>query len=270
MLQKKQCIIIGLGLLMFIVNAYSVTLVDDFNSYTNGPLHGQGTAGDGWAGPWDGLGDADLYVYDGTVGYDHDGTGRTARKVRVFSEHIALTSGAPTIWLSYDAKSDYSGSFNAAFGITMGGVYPDSTYLPQNLFGRVAGSEYWSNWVRQSNPYYDFSTATIPDNEWCTVWIELTPTGSGTADYRMWINPIVTLDPDDPGQVAPILDSTLQIDHDYFTYVGLATSGGTGCTNSDRFDNLRVSTDSAPVVPEPATLGIMGIASLIMVYHKRK
>lgn len=271
MLKKGSFFVVGLVVLVVSVNSYAATMVDDF-SYSNGAyLSGQGSAGDGWAGPWGGLGkgEVNLYVYSGAAGYNHTGADVNAMKARSFAEPIYVKAGAPTIWVSYDVKSDFGGSQSGSyFGVQLGGVY-GSTVSTQNLFGRVDYHKFGA-YVRQTAPYYDQSSLEITDAAWYRIWIEIVPTGDGTADYRMWVNPDYNLAPDDPNQVVPILDSTLQMTYDHYTYVALASDVGAGGTNTDRFDNLYVSTDSAPKVPEPGTLGLLCVGGVVSMICKRK
>lgn len=269
------CAGILLGLSMVAAPASGATLVDSFD-YTDGALTGSGAAGDGWAGGWRKMGSAlTMTVSGGAATVTHSGN-KTFTNYRLFDSSISLSSPADPIWFSYQANLDFVGGQQNARDqlmlITSADTGTDSI-VDRLGFGRLnvntpAGNTKWSGYVRQTGTAVDISTVEVPENVWSHVVVRLTPTGSGTGTYTMWIDPNLA----DIPSSTPVLTGSYALGSPYTSIVGigLASAGrvttlGNVTENVAQFDNLRISTDGPPTaVPEPAMLSTLGLAALAL------
>ncbi|MFA9478483.1 PEP-CTERM sorting domain-containing protein [Phycisphaerales bacterium AB-hyl4] len=263
---KVKNLMLGLGVSSLLVlsgTAGAATMVDDFSSYTDGNLTGQGAAGGGWAGAWYKSGSAAISTTvnatDGNTGGGPTGgsTANIIENTRNFATPLAVTDGAPTIWLSFDIRVNFTGD-------SLGNSSNTVELLGAGAYGRLndpSGNTEWSAYVLPSSPFYEFSGVDMPDNVWSTVVVKLTPTGNGIADYSMWVDPNLALTEDDVLQVAPLLDGTMSLGNTSIASLQIR-SAFYDSGSAVSYDNLRVSTESSPFIPEPASLMLVGLGLL--------
>lgn len=249
--------------------ASATTVTDNFDSYTDGDLNGQGSAGGGWDGAWyqDGTNDS-LVVDSGSGLIGGSGTNKTRKSRRDLATAIPLTVGSPTVWFSFDMKITYGGG-------SLGYSYDTGELLGYCSLGRhgksgSAGNANYSIRDQVNDPYYTYSSTAVPGDQWLTIVLKLETTATdGVTDYTFWVNPNLSLTEDDPNQVAPILSGTVGALSTSIT--GVKMNGRyyeTG--NSDQFDNVRLSNDSSPFVPEPTTIGLLAVGGLALLRRRSR
>lgn len=265
----KKAISIAMVTALFAWTAHATTATEDFESYGDGdPLNGSGAAGGGWLGPWVGVSGVNTFWVDATKAADSRTGNYPVKSQRYFSTPLSITGGAPDIWLSFDMKIDFDANIGNSFDVIglLGTPSDGGGYGRENAEGGGVNTKY-SALVRPGGPFYDFSTTDIPDDVWSTVAVKLEPTGSGVASYTMWVNPNFGLP--EGAQSAPVLTGTMQRGGTSITGIELQTSFHTSTQHTSNWDNLRISDEASPFVPEPGTFLLLAMGGLGLTLRRR-
>jgi len=252
---------------LFAWTAHATTATEDFESYNDGDaLNGSGAAGGGWLGPWAGVSGVNTFWVDGTNAADSRTGNYPVKSQRYFSTPLSITGGAPDIWLSFDMKIDFDANIGNSFDVIglLGTPNDAGGYGREN---DPNGNTKYSVLATASSPWYNFSTTDIPDDEWSTVAVKLEPTGTGVASYTMWVNPNFALP--EGAQAPAVLTGTMSRGGTSITGIELQTSFHTSTQHTSGWDNIRVSDESTPFVPEPGTLVLLAIGGLGLTLRRR-
>jgi len=262
----KKVISIAMITALFAWTAHATTATEDFESLSVGGLSGQGSAGGGWAAGWVNVAGVNEMVVDGTKSaFSQTGSYPVSNR-RLFASPMSITGGAPDIWLSFDMKIDFDANIGNSFDVLnlMGTPSDGGGYGRENDPG---GNTKYSALVSTCCGFYDFSTTDIPDDVWSTVAVKLEPTGSGTASYTMWVDPDFGLP--EGAQAPAVLTGTMSRGGTSITGIELLTSYHTSTQHTSNWDNIRVSDEASPFVPEPGTFVLLAMGGLGLTLRRR-
>ncbi len=235
--------------------------MEDFESYTPGPLDGQGDASGGWAGAWNGSGSTVVDVSGNPLSAAGMSGGSRAvsmndtqdnNKHRLFdaavpdsgdvyiSYLLRWESGAKNngerVWLSSTGKN-YDHQY---FGIRPDGAGGD--YEISNAYGG-------SNFAKGGPEFGVGDTALI--------LLKLTSDGANWTQMDLWVNPTSPADTPDVTKDAA-----------WSSFPGIRLTKRAG---GDDFliDQIVIADDFATAVPEPASLALFSLGALIALRRRR-
>lgn len=266
----RQRLAIAAAILLTGVSAQAVTLLDEqFDDYTaDTAIIPQNTGGTGWAtgsfwssnNAQSGTSINNLIVNAAGQAEVPTSASNGGQAFRTLATPLTDTTGN-TVYISYDAQAY---NLNTRyFGLALNNGTNERT-----IIGHGSGSSQWDiNNMTDGTTSGTFSSGVDATTQ-AHVVVKIVFGGAGNPEQvSVWINP-------DLGQVEGANNATLiggtaltsTSDWGDITQVRIG-SGNTSGSNTfvpHWFDNLLIATDSPFAVPEPASVGLLGLAALIL------
>ncbi len=249
---------------------------EDFESYSAGALNGNGAAGDGWTGGWTTTFGANNYqVISGGLNYSNgdiqvDGGDRAVQVANnAASNRPFEATSADSIYFSmlfsYPQDNDAVPGSNDLVGLHLtDDADPQDNYA---TMGKMPNTDNFA--IRLDDGGFDTqaSDTTVTRGETYFLIGRLSFDGTSTSDkydlLEMWVNPTSTT----LGTADAVLDNNMGIDGGIDSLILRAANGPAG---DYVMDELRVGTDVGSVIPEPASMTLLGIGGLLAIWSRRR
>ncbi|MBX2850362.1 MAG: PEP-CTERM sorting domain-containing protein [Phycisphaeraceae bacterium] len=257
----KTSLLAAVGVLASAQAFGGVIASDDFNSYSDGNLVGQGVAGSGWAGGWingpGGVGDKT--VAGGAVQIVGSNSG-------AFRELATPFGTSQTIWISFDFHFTPPG--NAGTVNTFGGL---SLFVgtagsgEKTLLGDAFKKDVWGI----SSPGGLFENTSVSVFDAARTAVARITINDGSADVvDLWVGDNDT-DPVDVsgGPLASLDQKNGSTPYDFAGVDHIRLGSGA----ASQFDNIILGDTAADVgaVPEPGSLALLGLGGLALIRRRR-
>ena len=233
------------------------TLVyEPFNYAADTPLHGK-NLGQGFSGPWMESGSASDYdlIVSESLGFPFLATAGNALLSRapstfgsdLFRQIGTAISGTPgtTVWVSFLMRKTSNGSASPQddyFGVAL---YPSNPALPALFIGDTSESNLYSLGIAGSAAGQTASSVTSKVAGTATLLVVKITFADGPETIELFVNP-------NPSEPAPTTANATKTDLNIPGITALGVLGGLDATW--RFDEIRIATSFAEVVPTPGKL----------------
>jgi hypothetical protein len=289
---RTICACISLAVVLAITSAGSAAIIaaDDFNSYTTGTLVGQGSAGGGWTGAWTGT-DAtdagDVAVVTGGLSYNAGGISIDggAKSVEVTDVNSVLQTAKRSFTPAQNGDPGADVFFRFLTSVKAGdtanqegaltGLLNDATLVCNGgIYSNTTPNTDFRAWAANSNTHAtpaDGGTLVAGDVYLIVArfWVDPDNAYTTTQFNRLdlWINPDTT-----DTLTSYDLSSSRKTTNSIGTKVnGVFIDAWSQLEDTDVYgiDEYVVGETWADVIPEPATLGLMGLGGLALLRRKK-
>jgi hypothetical protein len=266
---KKQIITLA-GVLGLSVIAHGAIIAYEGFDYAEGSLIGQ-NGGTGWAsGGWT-LQDGNAATVT-TPGMQYDGMSNLGGKAQIIADssnnavamrylNTSLNSSSGVVWASFTGQKTLDGNryINFAFfnndteGFALGhGTWAARNWTLNRSWSDPAGNTSVSTGASMLNESFLLMKFTFNEIEVNNDLVEV------------WVNPTLA-----NGEAGLGTSTSLTGNWD-FNRIRLAAGGGSSTTPSGGiFDEIRLGTEFTDVIPEPATLGLVGMIGIGLIAARR-
>lgn len=269
---KKRNLILSLVVILAFssLSFAEILLNDNFDSYTNGNLITSGdvagaTGQGGWTVHSTSAGYGRVQVTNGTLGLNQ----KTNKEDVSLSLSRSMAAGE-TLYAAFDVTvGDLSGGANVTSNAALYFAhFKDSTtfdFAPRiGITAPTAGGNFAFSLIGTDKNSVAI-TPVLGDSVYGTKY-RIVASYSQDGTCKLWVNP---LNESSISQSVATSYTNFAMSAFAFREVGTAT-GSYATLTTQTLDNLVVGTSFAQVVPEPATMAILGLGGLITLIRRRK